>query len=314
MNIVAHVYLVCWSLPLSCGISPGVVTSSWSTWTVLPGVGLVALIPAGSVLEHHDLCCALVNRHLLHLGNGQFLIKAGLVGNLFPFAHCCSVAMLACPRHLCRDMRARCASVRGAEACSTCILIASSFARMTLLTWELSSLVLGCVSLLSGTTLRCPFDRLGIESTVSTSSWPSLYVMVLIMLASLLSAITALLSSNWRSMELRNVIGFVGCLGASIGRSIGGRDFVLTLTDSCWRQSFQICVNWCMALIPGSVGSNGHLEHGWWRIVCLYQHPSQNRTLSPAVVILPVPLCYSSCKSFPKHCGDKMQMGLLGMN
>jgi hypothetical protein len=57
MNIMAHVYLECWSMPLSCGFSPGVVTLSWSTWTVLPGVGLVALIPAGSVLEHHNLCC-----------------------------------------------------------------------------------------------------------------------------------------------------------------------------------------------------------------------------------------------------------------
>jgi hypothetical protein len=91
MNIVAHVYLECWSLPLSCGISPGTVTSSWSTWTVLPGVGLVALIPAGSVLESHNLHCALANRHPLHLGNGWFLIEAGLVGNLFPFAYCGSV-------------------------------------------------------------------------------------------------------------------------------------------------------------------------------------------------------------------------------
>jgi hypothetical protein len=177
MNIVARVYLECWSFPLSCGISPGVVTLSWSTWTVLPGVGLVALIPACSVLERHDLHCALANRHPLHLGNGQFLIEAGSDGNLFPFAHCCSVAMSACPRHSCRDMRALCASVRGAEACSACILITSSLTRMSLLTWELSSLILGCVSSLSGTTLHCPFDRLGIESTVSSSSWPSLYVM-----------------------------------------------------------------------------------------------------------------------------------------
>jgi hypothetical protein len=95
---------------------------------------------------------------------------------------------------------------------------------MSLLTWELSSLVLGCVSLLGRTTLHCPFDRLGIKSTVSSSLWPLLYVMVLIMLASSLSAIAALVSSNWRSVELRNVIGFVGSLGASICRSVGGLD------------------------------------------------------------------------------------------
>jgi hypothetical protein len=93
MNIVAHVFMECWSLPFSCGISPGVGTLLWSMWTVLPGVVLVALIPAGSVLEHHNLCCALANRHPLNLGNGQFLIEASSVGNLFPFAHCCSVAL-----------------------------------------------------------------------------------------------------------------------------------------------------------------------------------------------------------------------------
>jgi hypothetical protein len=32
------------------------------------------------------------------------------------------------------------------------------------------------------------------------------------------------------------------------------------------------------------------------------------------LVILPVPLWYSYCKSSAKHCGDKMQTGLLGMN
>jgi hypothetical protein len=264
MNIMVHMYLECGSLPLSCGISLGVITSSWSTWTVLPGVGLVARIPAGSVLEHHDLHCTLANRHPLHLGNGQFLIEAGSFGNLLPFAHCCSVAMSACPRHSCRDMRALCASVRGAEACSTCILIALSFTRMSLLTWELSSLISGCVSLPSRTTLHCPLNRLGIESAVSSSSWPLLYVMVLVMLALSLSAIAVLVSSNWRSMELRNAIGFVGGLGASIHRSVGGLDLVSTFLDSRGRQSFQTCVNWCAALIPGLVGSNGHLERGWW--------------------------------------------------
>jgi hypothetical protein len=29
MNIVVHEYLECWSLPLSCGTSQGVITSSW---------------------------------------------------------------------------------------------------------------------------------------------------------------------------------------------------------------------------------------------------------------------------------------------
>jgi hypothetical protein len=164
--------------------------------------------------------------------------------------------MSACRRHSCRDMRALCASIREAEACSICILIALSFARTSLLTWELSSLVLGCVSSLGGTTLRCPFDRLGIESAVSSSLWPLLHIMVLDMLASLMSVVTALVSSNWRSMELRNTVGFVGGLGASICRSIGGCDFVSTFTDSCGRQLFQICVNWWTALIPGSVGSN----------------------------------------------------------
>jgi hypothetical protein len=115
-------------------------------------------------------------------------------------------------------------------------------------------------------------------------------------------------------MELRNA-GLVGGLGASIFRSVGGRDLVSTFTDLCGvRQSFQTCMNWCAALIPGLVGSNGHLELGWWQIVCLYRCPSQNRTVLPAVAISPVPLWYSSCKSSTKHCGDKMQMGLLGMN
>jgi hypothetical protein len=271
MNIVVHVYFECWSLPLSCGMSPGVITLSWSMCTVLPGVGLVARIPAGSVLECHDLRCTLANRHPLHLGNGQFLIEAGSFGNLLPFAHCCNVAMSACPRCSCRDMRAFCTSIKGAEACSACILIVSSFGRTSLLTWELSSLISGCVSLLGETTLRCPLNRLGIESMVSSSLWPSLYVMVLVILALwLLPAVAVLVLSNWRSMELMNAIGFVGGLGASICRSVGGWDFVSTFTDWCGRQSFQICVNWCAALIPGLVGSNGHLEHRQWQIVCLY--------------------------------------------